>query len=44
MKKKKIIHIPEEDLDMFAKYGVKTIVAGNKEIKLIKSKNNKKGD
>lgn len=38
MKKKKIIKVPEDELDMFAKHGVKTIVAGNKVIKLTKKK------
>lgn len=42
MKKKKIIKVPEEELDMFAKYGVKTIVDGNKVIKLTKTKKMKK--
>lgn len=37
-KKKKIILVPENELDMFAKYGVKKIVAGNKTIKLVKQK------
>jgi hypothetical protein len=35
---KKIINVPEEELDMFAKYGIKTIIAGNKRINLVKRK------
>ena len=34
MKIKKI-NVPEEELDMFAKHGVKTIVAGSKRINLV---------
>ena len=42
MKKKlKIINVPEEELDMFAKHGVKTIVAGSKRINLVKRKKKK---
>jgi hypothetical protein len=37
MKIKKI-NVPEEELDMFAKHGVKTIVAGSKRINLVKRK------
>lgn len=40
--KRKIINVPEEELDMFAKYGVKTIIAGNKRINLVKTKASKK--
>jgi hypothetical protein len=36
--KRKIINVPEEELDMFAKHGVKTIVAGSKRINLVKRK------
>ena len=36
--KQKIIKVPEEDLDMFAKYGVKSIKAGSKTFKLTKTK------
>lgn len=35
---KNIIEVPEEELDMFAKYGVKVIVAGKTEYKLTKKK------
>ena len=42
MKRKiKIINVPEEELDMFAKHGVKTIVAGSKRINLVKRKKKK---
>jgi hypothetical protein len=42
MKKKiKIINVPEKELDMFAKHGVKTIVAGSKRINLVKRKKKK---
>lgn len=37
-KKTKIINVPEEELDMFAKYGVTTIQAGRKTINLVKNK------
>ena len=37
MKIKKI-NVPEEELDMFAKHGVKTIIAGSKRINLVKRK------
>jgi len=37
-KKQQIIDIPEEELDMFTKYGVKTIIKGNKKLKLKKAK------
>lgn len=36
--KQKVIEVPEEELDMFAKCGVKTIKAGSTTFKLIKSK------
>src|ERR1035437_8487538 len=36
--KRKTINVPEEELDMFAKHGVKTIVAGSKRINLVKRK------
>ena len=36
--KRKIINVPEEELDMFAKHGVKTIIAGSKRINLVKRK------
>lgn len=35
--KSKVIVAPEKDLDMFAKYGVKTIIAGSKTIKIKKN-------
>jgi hypothetical protein len=38
---KKIIKVEESELDMFAKYGVKSIVKGNTEIKLVKPKKKK---
>lgn len=43
MKKKKlqgpkVINVPEEELDMFALCGVKTIKAGSKIFKLVKTK------
>jgi hypothetical protein len=37
-KKQKTINVPDTELDMFAKYGVKTIIAGNKTINIIKTK------
>jgi len=42
MKKKKIIKVPEEELDMFTKHGVKTIIMGSKKIKLTKVNKKKK--
>ncbi len=42
MKSKKIIKVDESELDMFAKHGVKSILKGNTEIKLVKSKKKKK--
>lgn len=33
-KPKKVIIVPKEELDMFAKYGIKIIKAGSKTIKL----------
>jgi hypothetical protein len=43
MKKKiKVINVSEEELDMFAKCGVKTIIVGSKKINIVKSKKNKK--
>ena len=36
--KKKVTKVPAEELDMFAKHGVKTIQKGSKTIKLVKSK------
>jgi hypothetical protein len=42
MKKKvKVINVPEKELDMFAKHGVKTIVAGSKRFNLIPKKTKK---
>jgi hypothetical protein len=38
MKKKEVFNIPEDELDMFTKHGVKTIVAGNAIYKLTKKK------
>jgi len=40
MRRIKIIKIPETELDMFSKHGVKTIVMGKKKIKLTKVKKN----
>lgn len=37
-KSKKVIFIPEQELDMFAKCGVETIIMGSKTIKLVKPK------
>jgi len=42
MKSKKIIKVDESELDMFAKHGVKSILKGNTEIKLVISKKKKK--
>jgi hypothetical protein len=41
-KKIKIIKVPETELDMFAKHGVKTIVMGSTVIKLTKPNKKKK--
>jgi hypothetical protein len=38
----KIIKVPENELDMFAKHGVKTIVMGSKKLKLTKLSKKKK--
>jgi len=40
MKKKKIIKVPEKELDMFAQQGITTIRMGNTIIKLIKKLKN----
>lgn len=42
MKKQKTIKVDESELDMFAKYGVKTIQKGKTEIKIVKTKINSK--
>jgi hypothetical protein len=42
MKKVKVIKVPESELDMFAKHGVKTIVMGSTKIKLTKVTKKKK--
>jgi hypothetical protein len=46
MKRKKTknhsIDVPVAELDMFAKYGVKTIVAGNTRYRLVKKPSNGK--
>lgn len=39
---KRIVYIKESELDMFAKYGVKSIQKGKTEIKLVNPKRNKK--